>query len=77
MSVMFPRGSVEIGPLMGPIYGDTKGYIPACLGLFVRDSRIWVGGVFVFANRSEYSFVLADGNIFDYFLANKILSGVE
>ena len=33
---MFPRGSVEIGPLMGPICGNTKGVYPSVSGIICK-----------------------------------------
>ena len=38
--------------LWGDFCGDTKGYIPAHLGLFVRDPWIWVRGLHILANSS-------------------------
>ena len=65
---------LRLAPLWDRSVVIQKGYIPACLGLFVRDSRIQVGGIFVFVNNSEYG---SDRSIFAYFLANENSSSVE
>ena len=51
-------GLLRLVPSRGQICGDTEGYISVYLGLFVRDSRIRVGGLYMFLHSSARYFLL-------------------